>query len=83
MIRSAVAYRFINEAGESIVHLIPTTGRGYYIGGERKTISLASRTGIWPDAFVEVELYKYKWDADRVAREQKSWDDAQTQKDAY
>ena len=78
-----VAYRFISEAGESIVYLLPNDGRGYYIGGERKTIPLASRSGIWPDDFDEVAEYKYKWDDDRAAREQESWDDAQAQKDAY
>ena len=78
-----VAYRFIGESGEKIVPLIPNDGRAYYINGERKKISLALRTGIWPDAFAEVESYKYKWDADRVAREQKSWDDAQQAKDEY
>ena len=78
-----VAYRFISEAGESIVHLIPNDGRGYYINGGRKKISLALRTGIWPDAFPAVLAYKEQWDADRAAREQKSWDDAQALKDAF
>ena len=78
-----VAYRFIAESGEAIVHLIPNDGRGYYINGERKKISLAQRTGIWPAAWPAVLAYKEKWDADRAAREQKSWDDAQAQKDAF
>ena len=69
--------------GEAIVHLIPNDGRGYYINGERKKISLAQRTGIWPAAFPAVLAYKEKWDADRAAREKKSWDDAQALKDAY
>ena len=72
-----VAYRFIADSGEQIVHLIPNDGRGYYINGERKKISLALRTGIWQAAFPAVLAYKEKWDADRAAREQKSWDDAQ------
>ena len=66
-----VAYRFISESGEQIVHLIPNDGRGYYINGERKKISLALRTGIWPAAFAAVLAYKEQWDADRAAREKK------------
>ena len=78
-----VAYRFIGVSGETVVHLIPNDGRAYYINGERKKISLALRTGIWPDAFPSVLAYKEKWDADRAAREQQSWDDAQAKKDAF
>ena len=78
-----VAYRFIADSGEPIVHLIPNDGRGYYINGGRKKILPALRTGIWPDAFSTVLAYKEQWDADRAAREQKSRDDAQALKDAF
>ena len=78
-----VASRFIGESGEKIVPLIPNDGRAYYINGERKKISLALRTGIWPSAFAAVLAYKEQWDADRAVREKKSWDDAQALKDAF
>ena len=78
-----VAYRFIDESGEEIVHLIPNDGRGYYTSEGRKKISLALRSGIWPAAFPAVLAYKEKWDADRAARERKSWNDAQAAKHAF
>ena len=44
-------------------------------------VTKSERTGCYPDAFARVLAAKGRWDAERAAREQKSWDDAQKAKD--
>ena len=46
-------------------------------------VTKSERTGCYPDAFARVLAAKEKWDADRAAREKKSWDDAQKAKDDF
>ena len=50
------AFYQINRAGEDIVTLIPD-GQGYYIGGERKTISKFRRWGVYTEAFDRIKAY--------------------------
>ena len=69
-----VAFHWIEEADEEVVFLIPD-GITY--------VTKSERTGCYPDVFARVLAAKEKWDADRAAREQKSWDDALAQKNAY
>ena len=69
-----VAYRWLQDAGEEVVYLIPDG---------ITNVTKSERTGCYPDAFARVLAAKEKWDADRAVREQKSWDDAQAQKDAF
>ena len=45
-----VAYRWIEDAGEKVVYILPDGGM-YYIGGVRKTIPKAERTGCFADVF--------------------------------
>ena len=56
-----VAYRFIGDAGEAVVHLIPDDGRAYYIGGARKKIAKTRRTGVYADAFQRVKAHKERY----------------------
>ena len=51
------AYRWIEDAGEQVVYILPDGGM-YYIDGERKTIPKAERTGVYPDVFARVLAYK-------------------------
>ena len=51
------AYRWIEDAGEEVVFLLPDGGM-YYIGGVRKTISRTLRTGVYADVFVRVLAVK-------------------------
>ena len=69
-----VAFRWIEKAGEEVVYLIPDG---------ITDVTKSERTGCYPDAFARVLAVKEKRDADREAREQKSWDDAAAQKNAY
>ena len=69
-----VAFHWIEEADEEVVFLIPDG---------ITDVTKSERTGCYPDVFAHVLAVKEKWDADRAAREQKSWDDAQAQKNAY
>ena len=69
-----VAFRWIEKAGEEVVYLIPDG---------ITDVTKSERTGCYPDAFARVLAAKELWDADRAAREQKSWDDAQAAKDAF
>ena len=52
-----VAYRWIRDAGEDVVYLLPD-GPAYYVDGYRKTIAKAKRTGVYADAFARVLAYK-------------------------
>ena len=63
-----VAYRWIEDAAEKVVYLLPDGGM-YYIGGVRKTISKSERTGVYFDVFERVKAYKEKWYADLRSRE--------------
>ena len=69
-----VAFHWIEEADEEVVYLIPDGVTN---------VTKSERTGCYPDAFARVLAAKEEWDADRAAREQKSWDDAQAAKDAF
>ena len=69
-----VAFRWIEEADEEVVYLIPDG---------ITTVTKSERTGCYPDVFARVLAVKEKWDAYRAYREKKSWADAQDQKDAY
>ena len=69
-----VAFHWIEEADEEVVYLIPDG---------ITDVTKSERTGCYPDVFARVLAAKEKWDADRAAREKKSWDDAQAAKDAY
>ena len=69
-----VAFHWIEEADEEVVYLIPDG---------ITNVTKSERTGCYPDVFARVLATKEKWDADRAAREKKSWDDAQAAKDAY
>ena len=69
-----VAFHWIEEADEEVVYLIPDG---------ITDVTKSERTGCYPDVFARVLAAKEEWDADRAAREQKSWDDAQAAKDAY
>ena len=69
-----VAFRWIEEADEEVVYLIPDG---------ITTVTKSERTGCYPDVFARVLVVKEAWDADRAVREQKSWDDAQAAKDAF
>ena len=70
-----VAYRWIDDADEEVVYVLPEDGR--------RITSLTYRSGCWKSAFPHILEVKKKWDADRAAREQKSWDDALAAKNAY
>ena len=70
----SVAVHWIEKAGEEVVYLIPDG---------ITDVTKSERTGCYPDAFARVLAAKNKWDADRAAREKKSWDDAQVKKDAF
>ena len=72
---TGVAYRWIEDADEEVVYVLPEDGR--------RITSLTYRSGCWATAFPHILEVKQKWDADRAAREQKSWDDAQAAKDAF
>ena len=69
-----VAFRWIEKAGEEVVYLIRDG---------ITDVTKSERTGCYPDAFARVLAVKEKWDADRAAREKKSWDDAQKAKDDF
>ena len=69
-----VAFHWIEEADEEVVYLIPDG---------ITDVTKSERTGCYPDVFARVLVAKEEWDADRAAREQKSWDDAQAAKDAF
>ena len=69
-----VAFHWIEEADEEVVYLIPDG---------ITDVTKSERTGCSPDVFARVLAAKEEWDADRAAREQKSWDDAQAAKDAF
>ena len=69
-----VAFHWIEEADEEVVYLIPDG---------ITDVTKSERTGCYPDVFARVLAAKEEWDADRAAREQKSWDDAQAAKDAF
>ena len=69
-----VAFHWIEEADEEVVYLIPDG---------ITDVTKSERTGCYPDVFARVLAAKEKWDADRAAREKKSWDDAQAAKDAF
>ena len=64
----AIAYRWIEDAGEKVVYLLPD-GEMYYIGGVRKTIPKAQRTGVYSDVFTRVKAYKEQWYVDLRAKE--------------
>ena len=70
----SIALHWIEEADEEVVYLIPDG---------ITDVTKSERTGCYPDVFARVLAAKDKWDADRAAREQKSWDDAQAAKDAF
>ena len=69
-----VAHHWIEKAGEEVVYLIPDG---------ITDVTKSERTGCYPDAFARVLAAKEQWDADRAAREKKSWDDAQKAKDDF
>ena len=69
-----VAFHWIEKAGEEVVCLIPDG---------ITDVTKSERTGCYPDAFARVLEAKEQWDADRAAREKKSWDDAQKLKDSF
>ena len=69
-----IAFHWIEEADEEVVFLIPDG---------ITDVTKSERTGCYPDVFARVLEVKEEWDADRAAREQKSWDDAQAAKDAF
>ena len=69
-----VAFHWIEEADEEVVYLIPDG---------ITDVTKIERTGCYPDVFARVLAAKEEWDADRAAREKKSWDDAQKAKDAF
>ena len=64
----------VESAGEKLVELIPDG---------ITDIPKVRRMGLYPDVFERVLAHKEKRAADRDVREQKSWDDAQAQKDAF
>ena len=70
----SVAIHWIEKAGEKVIDLIPNG---------ITDVTKSERTGCYPDAFARVLAAKELWDADRAVREQKSWDDAQAQKNAF
>ena len=70
----SVAFHWIEEADEEVVYLIPDG---------ITDVTKSERTGCYPDVFARVLAAKEQWDADRTAREKKSWDDAQAAKDAF
>ena len=70
-----VAYRWIEDADEEVVYPLEEDGR--------RITSLTYRSGCWSTAFPHILAVKEKWDADRAGREQKAWDAAQAQKDAF
>ena len=70
----SIALHWIEEADEEVVYLIPDG---------ITDVTKSERTGCYPDVFARVLAAKEKWDADRAAREKKSWDDAQAAKDAF
>ena len=69
-----VAHHWIEKAGEEVVYLIPDG---------ITDVTKSERTGCYPDAFARVLAAKEQWDAERAAREKKSWDDAQKAKDDF
>ena len=65
-----VAYRWIEDAGEDVVYVLPDGGM-YYIGGVRKTISKTLRTGVaMPDVFARVLAVKEAYYAKLAARDE-------------
>ena len=72
---TGVAYRWIEDADEEVVYVLPEDGRCI--------TSLTYRSGCWATEFPHILEVKQNWDSDRDAREQKSWDDAQAAKDAF
>ena len=76
-----VAYRWIEDAGETVVYLL-LDGEMYYIGGVRKTISKTLRTGVYGDVFERVKAYKEGWYSDLRAREAAINAEAQAMVDA-
>ena len=73
-LRCKLLSHWIEEADEEVVYLIPDG---------ITDVTKSERTGCYPDVFARVLAAKEEWDADRAAREQKSWDDAQAAKVAY
>ena len=69
-----VAFRWIEEADEEVVFLIPDG---------ITDVTKSERTGCYPDAFAHVLAYKEEYYADLAVREKKSWDDALAQKYAF
>ena len=53
----AAAYRWVRDAGEDIAYVFPEDGLGYYFDGQRKTVSKAKYTGLYPAAYERVTLY--------------------------
>ena len=53
----AAAYRWVRDAGEDIAYVFPEDGLGYYFDGQRKTVSKARYTGLYPAAYERVTLY--------------------------
>ena len=56
----------MRDAGEDIAYVFPEDGLGYYFDGQRKTVSKAKYTGLYPAAYERVTLYmtaKYAKDA--------------------
>ena len=54
---SQVAYRWIVDAGEEVVYILPD-GPAYDIDGVRKTIPKTQRTGCYDDVFARVLAHK-------------------------
>ena len=64
------AFWQIDRAGEEVVILIPD-GQGYYIDGERKTISKFKRWGVYAPAFEKIKAYH---DEHRKRRLREEWE---------
>ena len=72
---TGVAYRWIDDADEEVVYVLPEDGR--------RITSLTYRSGCNSSAFPRILEVKEAYYADMAAASQKSWDDAQARKDAY
>ena len=70
-----VAYRWIEDADEEVVYVLPEDGR--------RITSLPYRSGCWSTVFPHILEVKEAYYADLAAASQKSWDDAQAAKDDF
>ena len=66
------AYRWIEDADEAVMFVLPEDGRAFYFDDKRNKISKAIYSGCYDDAFIRVLAYKEKYYADLRAADEKA-----------